>query len=947
MFRITNKGMVDNALHNIYRNYDRLKTLEEQISSGKRILKPSDDPIGTVFSIKSNARVAEIMQYTENLGHARHFLENSDSALGSVGDLLHRVKELAVRGSNGTLTQSDRDAVAIELNGLLRHMIDLANSDVAGVHLFAGTKTGVRPFTAVEGRPANIGSRQIVDQILAVAYQGDLGRIDRNESATARLTVNENGEAAFFDVTRQKVLGEAVFASATKPLDPALRTGYITISGRLGDEVIRIDGTDSLQQVANRITAESRQVAAKVVPVAGGFRLEIEALRDGKNNQVSIVAGGPPGVTRNSTNLLDLIGVGDSITSTARQGAGNDRLTQVAKDLTRGYFFLNGNLIDVDPARDTLTDVANRINALKQDVRADVVDGALKIRSTGSLEIKNGTSNFPERMGFPSHRTSGTTKIIDNAVRPVPLEANEWIRNGNFRINGQSIAVIDATKDTVYTVIDRINNAGAGVTARMADLTTDGYDDRIILESAPGFPVAQFVDGTSHFLKSFEFSFKSELAATLAPDANLAANGVSGKFTVMGKEFEVNVADTLRTVADRINGSALGVRAFFDDAGRFGMEPLGVTDGFDTRSFADDQAGNFFASMNFASRIESSVARTAPHVARPLSFDKGAGITSGTIVVNGKEFKIDAATMNLQDVADQITRSDLGIVARIDDANRLVLDGRQGIDLFDAKIWTSDNLGAALPATTPLSAYAPPITAGTFTINAWAVNVDPADTLDALIGKINAITERTGVVASFDPAGNRLNLRTTSADGDLILLPYSTGPTNALSALGLDDPANRTETNFFRRMGMESKEIVDDFGNTNIRRAATQARSLFDIVIDMRDKLLAGDLEGLSTDVNDVLGGGVTDPSSLRLLDQAVAHTSNMQTRFGAKLNRVELTETRYREVHLYLERIIAKNEGIEIEKAVVEFNSLQNLYNSSLMVGARVIQPTLMDYLR
>lgn len=944
MYRITNKGMIDNALNNIYRNYDRLKTLEDQISSGKRILKPSDDPVGTVFSMKSNARANEILQYTENLTHARLWLENSESAMDSVGGLLTRVKELAVRGSNGTLTQDDRDKVATELNELLKHMIDLSNSDMAGDHLFAGTKTGVRPFEATVGRPANIGSRQILDQVLAVAYQGDLGQINRNESASAKMKVNENGENAFFDVTRQKIMSETFYADANKPIAPNLRDGYITISGRLGDEVIRIGPDDTLRQVANKITSQSRQVSARVVAVEGGFRLEIEGLRDGKNNQVSIVAGGPPGVTRNRTNLLDLLGIADGVSSEMRQGAPNDRILQLDPNVTKGYFFLNSNLIEVDPSRDTLSSIADRINGLKQDVRADVEDGYLRIRSTGSMVIKDGTSNFPSLMGFPTQRAAATSTIVDNAARQIPLEANEWVRNGNFRLNGQSIGILDVTSESIYDLAKRINDAGTGVTARVADLAVDGYDDRLILESAPGAALTQFVDGTSQFVKSFEFAFKSDAASTFAPDANLQANGVSGKFRIYGTEFEINPVDTLRTVADRINSSALGVRASFDADGRFTLEPVGVTDGFDTNSFADSTGGNFFSSIRFASRVESSVARTSPHIARPLSYDKGAGFVSGTVVVNGKEFAIDADKMNLEAVAELFNKSDLGIAASLNDNNNLVLDARVGLTLFDAVVWRSDDIGASLPSATPLSAYLPPVTAGTITVNGKSVAVDPAGTLDDFINAVNAAG--ADVVASFDPAANRLRIRNSKEDGE-VLLESPAGGSNILSALGLDDAGNRSETNFFRALGMKTRDITDASGNTHLRHASTSAKSLFDIVIEMRDKLLVGDLDGLSVDENDPLGGGVTVPSTLRLIDDAIAHNSEVQTRFGAKMNRVELTETRYREVSVYLERIIAKNEGIEIEKAVVEFNNLQNLYNSSLMVGARVIQPTLMDYLR
>ncbi len=357
--------------------------------------------------------------------------------------------------------------------------------------------------------------------------------------------------------------------------------------------------------------------------------------------------------------------------------------------------------------------------------------------------------------------------------------------------------------------------------------------------------------------------------------------------------------------------------------------------------------------MRFASRVESAVSVTAPHVSRPIGYDKNAGIVSGTVVIGGREFTIDASTMKLTDVARMINDSDLEVAARVTDANGITLDSRAPLTAFDATVWRSDPIGTASAASTPLSGLsalsplvpAPPvITSGFFKVNGNIAYVDANGTLEDFVAAVNKADP--DVLAEYDPIQNNVKIRNRVAGADVILEPIE-GDTNVLSALGLDKPANRTETNFLRRMGVGAVDLADSLGNTVLRGASTQARSLFDIVIELRDKLLVGDLDGIANDTKDPLGGGVLTPSSLRLLDDAIAHNSEIQTRFGTRMNRVERTASRYRDVEAYLQKIIAKNEDVDIEKVVVEFNALQNLYNASLMVGARVVQPTLMDYLR
>src|SRR4051812_25767768 len=116
--RISQKMMADNALRNIQTNQARVDALESQITSGTRITRPSDDPIGAARALSLQESLDQSTQYGRNIDQATSWLNATDSALGSVTDALARSRELAVQAANGALTPSDRTALQAEVTQL-------------------------------------------------------------------------------------------------------------------------------------------------------------------------------------------------------------------------------------------------------------------------------------------------------------------------------------------------------------------------------------------------------------------------------------------------------------------------------------------------------------------------------------------------------------------------------------------------------------------------------------------------------------------------------------------------------------------------------------------------------------------------------------------------------------------------------------------------------------
>ena len=134
--------MTNNVLHNINNNKNLLSTLENQYSTGKKIQKPSDDPIVAVRALKLRTNLSEITQYTEkNIPDALSWMDTTESSLDVVNDILRQMNTYCNQGANDTLTAEDRNSIVENLEQLKQHIYQEGNSNYAGRYVFSGYKT--------------------------------------------------------------------------------------------------------------------------------------------------------------------------------------------------------------------------------------------------------------------------------------------------------------------------------------------------------------------------------------------------------------------------------------------------------------------------------------------------------------------------------------------------------------------------------------------------------------------------------------------------------------------------------------------------------------------------------------------------------------------------------------------------------------------------------------
>ncbi|NYF23922.1 flagellar hook-associated protein 3 FlgL [Sporosarcina sp. JAI121] len=115
--------------------------LQEQLNTGKKVNRPSDDPVVAMKGMAYRTQVDKVAQYQRNLGEVNNYLDSSDDALDKVGQAMHRAKELVTNAANGTLSPEDKEKIQSELDQLREHIQDMANTKVGDKYIFSGTKT--------------------------------------------------------------------------------------------------------------------------------------------------------------------------------------------------------------------------------------------------------------------------------------------------------------------------------------------------------------------------------------------------------------------------------------------------------------------------------------------------------------------------------------------------------------------------------------------------------------------------------------------------------------------------------------------------------------------------------------------------------------------------------------------------------------------------------------
>lgn len=248
----------------------RLAQVQQQLSTGQRLARAADDPAAAAGALALDQALAELNRFGENAKTLAHKLNLEEGALAAVGDVLARVQELAVQANNGSYTDTERAAIAVELRQRLADLVGLANSgDGTGRYLFGGTQDGSPPFT---GTPP------------ALAYGGDARQRLIDVAPGVALADGDPGSAIFLDVPG----GTDVFTSVANLVaaveipgsdaaaDAARQAGFAAAQAQLAAAASHVGDRRALVgarlNAAETSSAQRAAAAVDVEATLSGFR---------------------------------------------------------------------------------------------------------------------------------------------------------------------------------------------------------------------------------------------------------------------------------------------------------------------------------------------------------------------------------------------------------------------------------------------------------------------------------------------------------------------------------------------------------------------------------------------------------------------------------------------------------------------------------------------------
>lgn len=358
--RISTAYLFDQNLSAMLTQQAELGKTQLQISTGNKILNPSDDPVGAVEILNLQREINLSEQYLTNADKAENNLTLEEGVLDSSVNILQRIHELSVQGLNDTNGQSDRRAIAQEITQLNDQLLSLANTrDSSGNYLFSGYKSDTQPYTSI-----------------GASYAGDSGQRNLQVGAGVLVATNDPGNMVFEAGHVQTNVDSSAATDST-----------LTITQVGGNNTIPASSTLDINfnPGTNTLTVTMGALTQTVSPYVAGEEISLTELNTGFPDFTVKLDGN---LTANDTHQLSTVSTTQTIFQTINDFAvalSNNSVT--ANDSPNNGDFLTNISAALDTVVDTQAKLGARINIVDQ--QRDINNGLTLNMSKTLSEIKD------------------------------------------------------------------------------------------------------------------------------------------------------------------------------------------------------------------------------------------------------------------------------------------------------------------------------------------------------------------------------------------------------------------------------------------------------------------------------------------------------------------------------------------------------------------------------
>ena len=381
LFRLATLGVLEQQ--------STLSQTQQQLSSGKRILTPSDDPTGATQMLELRSAITTTEQYERNSDLVRARLSLEEGTLQSVVENMQRVRELLVQANNDSQTSDTRKMIAAEVRQSLGAMLTLANTrDANGEYIFAGFKSQAAPF-ALDGAGGS-------------TYAGDDGQRLLQISPVRQVAISDSGTAVFRDILN----GNGYFRTSD---DPAVNTGTGVIdAGSVTDFGLYVPDNYSISftQVGTTLTYEVRDGGGAIVNDTTGTPLTNIPYVEGADLRIPGMQVSLQGNPANGDQFyIDPSQRQDIFTTYQNIITALETPSANSAGLADFHNAMNRALVDIDQSLENVLDVratiGARLNAV--DAQTDINEGLLlSLRQTLSgvedLDYAEAISRFQQQL---------------------------------------------------------------------------------------------------------------------------------------------------------------------------------------------------------------------------------------------------------------------------------------------------------------------------------------------------------------------------------------------------------------------------------------------------------------------------------------------------------------------------------------------------------------------
>jgi flagellar hook-associated protein 3 FlgL len=212
--RVTQQMTAQNLLTNINSALNQLDNTQQELSTGKKINQPSDNPYGTSLALQLNNQLSNLTGYSNNVTDGTGWAQAGNAALSDITNSVQRIRELVVSAANGPQNQTDLNADAAEVNQLIDQIKQDANTQYNGQYVFSGSATSTAPYQS--------GSND--------AYAGNNGTVSRQIGPGTSLAINSNLGSVLGSgqTTSGQPAGDGLLMNTLRNISDAMQSGDST-----------------------------------------------------------------------------------------------------------------------------------------------------------------------------------------------------------------------------------------------------------------------------------------------------------------------------------------------------------------------------------------------------------------------------------------------------------------------------------------------------------------------------------------------------------------------------------------------------------------------------------------------------------------------------------------------------------------------------------------------